>query len=356
MAFSARVTTITQNKIIPKIVDGFLSDNFIAGRLLSNSETWSGTTMDFPIKYAKNTQGGSFSGLDVHNTGTVQTRVNLSYDFKGYEIPVAIPGMDETVNGSSEVQVINLVRAEMESTTADAFDDIADLFYGDGTGNGSKDFDGFANLNDDGTTAAAVGGLTRASYPTPLNGTRTSFGGTLTLAKLRTLVHAVSGGSSESQRPDYFTSTEAEFALYEQLLTPAQVQNIETMGYPMMTRTSKRPVARTQITGVSGYEGLVFAGIPWIKDEKGVTGTVWLTNERYLKYYGKMGVRLQPLTLGTSTYDGTYNDFPKVNGLGWTGFRDSYDQFGNCGHIYLLGNNCSSQPRRLGRATSVTGV
>jgi len=87
MTFSKRVTTITQNKILPKVVDTILGDNFITFRFFSNALKWNGVTLDKPIKYQKSTLGGSFSGLDTHSTATVQDRVLMSYDLRGYEMP-----------------------------------------------------------------------------------------------------------------------------------------------------------------------------------------------------------------------------------------------------------------------------
>ena len=97
MTFSARVTSITQDLIVPSAVDAVLSDNFISYRILGNAQRWSGVTLDRPLKIAKSTLGGSFSGLDTHSTSTVETRVKASFDLRGYEMPVAIPGMDKAV-------------------------------------------------------------------------------------------------------------------------------------------------------------------------------------------------------------------------------------------------------------------
>lgn len=164
MTFSNRVITVTQDKIMPKIFDNILSDNFATFRFISNGKKWSGEKMKFPAKLAKNTQGGSFAGLDVHNTGTVQTRQFLEFDVRGYEIPVAIPGLEKVVN-RGDSQIINLVRAELESTQMDALDQIGDMIYDDGTGNDGKDFYGFGYLNDDGQTSTTVGGLSKATFP-----------------------------------------------------------------------------------------------------------------------------------------------------------------------------------------------
>ncbi len=355
MTFGNRVTSITQNTILPKIVDNILSDNFMTYRYLSNGKKWSGVTLDRPVMISTNTNGGSFSGLDTHSTSTSDTRINLSYDVRGYQIPVAIPGLEKAVNNVSESQVINMVRAELETAQMSALDAIGTMFYGDGTGNSNKDFNGLGNLDDDGTTAATVGGQSRTTYTT-LRGTRTASGGTLTLAKMATLVSAVSGGSATSQRPTVIISSETEFDLYDSLLAPTVRANYETNGMPRVTRSSKGPEFGNSLKGQGGFTALIYRGIPWVADEKASTGTVWVVNENYLDWYGLNDPELKKIELGKSI-DGVYADAPSENtGFQWTGFMRSINQYGEVAHIYLLGNMVTFQPRRHGRLTGVTGV
>src|SRR3990167_4347502 len=218
MTFTNRVTTITQDTILPKVVDTILGDNWITFRILSNAKAWSGETLKKPIKVVKSTLGGSFSGLDTHSTSTVDTRIMASFDPRGYEMPVAIPGIEKAVN-RTEAQVLNLVTVEVESAMDDACDDIGTMLYADGTGNSSKDFLGWDALNDDSTSVVTLGGLSRTTYPT-LKGTRTASGGVLDLDKIATLISAVSAGSSIRRRPSVLDSNETVWDLYESLLTP----------------------------------------------------------------------------------------------------------------------------------------
>jgi hypothetical protein len=112
MTFTARLTTVTQDEILPQVVDTILNDNFITFRFLSNARKWSGEQLKKPLKFAKSELGGSFSGLDTHSTETTSTRVLIAYDVRGYEMPVAIPGMEKAVN-RTPAQVLNLVRVVM---------------------------------------------------------------------------------------------------------------------------------------------------------------------------------------------------------------------------------------------------
>lgn len=354
MQFSTRVTSITQDKILPKVFDNILSDNFAAYRFVSNGKKWSGETLKRPVKLVQSTLGGSFSGLDTHSTSTVNSRRTMYYYLKAYEIPVAVPRLDKLVN-STDAQVIDLVKAEMESSAMDALDDIGDMFYGDGTGNASKDFEGLGNLVDDGTTASTVGGLSRTTW-TSLAGTRTASGGLMTLTKLGTLHVNVSGGSASKQKPTLIISDETVWNLYESLLTPTVQANYNANGYPMVTRRSRGAIPAGQLKGAQGFSSLIYRGVPWVADELSTSQTVWMLNENYLDWYGIKDPDMTQVSLG-STHEGTYSEAPSdFTGLQFSGMMRPVNQYGDVGHIYLFGNLTTFQPRRHGRLTGVTGV
>jgi len=356
MTFADRLTTVTQDEILPQAIDAVLAGNFIAFRFLSNAKRWNGVSMKKPIKIAKNELGGSFSGLDTHSTATVDTRRMLEYDVRGYEIPIAIPGMEKAVN-RTPAQVINLVRIEVESTQDDAMDEIGDMLYLDGTGNGSKDFLGLDALVDDGTSVATFGGLTRTDYDPYLDSTRTASGGTLTLAKLATLTSAISIGGGPRHRPSVFVSDETRWNLYETLLSPTIRENYNAFGLPSITRTSKAPLRGAELGGAAGYVSLSYRGIPWVSDEKSTAQTIWALNENFLSWYGLKDSDLKQINMGGGTIDGPYAEAPSKNiGFQWTGFMRPINQYGEVAHLYLLGNLINWNARPFGRLTEVTGV
>lgn len=355
MTFGTRLTTITQDEMLPTAVDTILGDNWITFRILSSAKKWSGVTLDRPIKITKSTLGGSFSGLDTFSTASVSTRIEASYDLRGYEMPISIGGMEKAAN-RTPAEVINLVKIETESATQDAMDDLGDMLYADGTGNSSKDFLGWDALDDDGTSVDSVGGISRTTYTT-WKSTRTASGGTLTLTKLGTLLAAVSAGSAAKQQPTCLVSDETVWALYESLLTPTQRANYEAFGLPLMTRTSKAPVTAAQARGSAGFVSLTYRGIPWIADEKSTAQTIWAVNENYLDWYGCNDPDMKAINLGSSTIDGVYNSAPSANvGFQFTGFMRPINQYGEVAHLILLGNQVTWNPKRHGRLTGVTGV
>jgi len=351
MNFTNRVLTTTQDKIVPKVFDNFLSDNFVTFRFVGNGKKWVGETLKFPVKIGKNTLGGSFSGLDQHSTDAVETRTNMSYELKAYEIPVAIPGLDRLVN-ASEAQVINLVKTEMESSAQDGMDDVADMFYSDSTGNSGKDFEGAANLVDDTTT---VGNLSRTTYPT-LVSSILDFGGTMTLTKLATVFSGASGGSGAKQKPTLIDSDETVWDLYESVLSPTVTANYNAVGLPVVTRSSKGAIPNGQLRGSSGYTSLIYRGVPWVADEKATSSVLYMFNENYYEWYGINDPDMTQPNFGSSI-DGALAEIPsKYAGLNWSGLMKPVNQYGTVGHIYLFGNFAASQPRRHGKGEDITGV
>jgi len=197
MSFGTRVTTTTQSKLLPKVVDTVLNSNVFATRVLGKASKWNGERMKFPIKHAKNATGTSFSGFDTFSTAATDNRVNLEFTPKFYQMTVSLP-MDELSVNATEEKVLDLAKLEMQSTAQDMADDIGTLFYGDGTGNGSKDFMGLEGIVDDGTNVATYGALSRTTYSSQLRSTVTASSGLLSLAKMATLYSAVTSGSQKT--------------------------------------------------------------------------------------------------------------------------------------------------------------
>jgi len=147
MAFGTRVTTTTQDFLVPKVVDTILNSNVLASRMIRKAKKWRGETMKFPVKHKKNTTGTSFSGFDSFSTSATDNRINLSFNPKFYQITIALP-LDELSANATDERVLDLAAVEMEGSAHDMADDIGTLFYADGTGNSSKDFLGLEAIVD----------------------------------------------------------------------------------------------------------------------------------------------------------------------------------------------------------------
>lgn len=359
MVFPERVLALTQDALLPKVVDNVLGSNVMLFRLIGNAKQGKGESIKKAIKYQSSGTAGSFSGLDTFSAAQLDTKVRLSFDMRGYRQPVAISGMEAVANAVPETQVTDLVKEALEESQQEMMDGLGDIIYGNGTGNSNKDPLGIGAVADDGTDVSTYGTLSRTTYSV-LNATRTASGGTLTLAKLATLFSNISSGTGKSS-PTIIVSNETVWDLYEQLLTPSVRENYTMFGNYSVGRTGGGTRPKEGLVGTQGFVAVTYKGIPWVRDEKCTAQTVFMLNENWLDWYGwdaKGKFGYNKVSLGSSQIEGLYSEAPmsQFSGFNWSGFRAPTNQFGGIADIILLGNLMSFQPRRHGRLTGVTGV
>jgi len=362
MLFSERVLSLTQDYLLPKVVDNVLGSNILSLKLISNAKQGKGESIKKAIKYQSSGTMSSFAGLDAFTASQLNTKVRLQYDMRGVRIPVAISGMEAVANGVAETQVTDLVVEALEESQMELMDGVGTQLYGNGTGNSSKDFIGIGAIVDDGTDVTTIGQLSRTTYPV-LNATRTASGGTLSLDKLATLYSAISSGSKLTT-PTLLISNETVWDLYEQLLTPMVRESYSQTGFYNVTSAEgmvKGSNSHEGLSGMQGFTAVSYKGIPWVRDEKATSQTVFMLNEQWLDFYGwdaKGQFGYNKIELGTKTVEGVYVEPPmsQHTGFNWSGFRAPTNTFGGVADIIILGNLTSWQPRRQGRLTGVTSV
>jgi len=358
MDFSDQVKALTQEVLIPKVVDGVLNSNILPLRLLGNAKEGKGYDVRKSIKYQNSGSATSFAGLDTFSAAQLNTRIKMIYDMRAAREPVAISGMDATANSSAESQT-DLVQEALEETQQELIDAIGTMIYGTGTGNSNKDFLGLGAIVDDGTDVTTLGGLTRSSYAFSY-GTRTASGGTITLAKLATLFSAISAGSGNDS-PSLMVSNETVWDLYEQLLTPMVREQYTSMGYYDVGRTGGAKRAGQGLVGTQGFVAVTYKGIPFVRDEKATSQNLFMLNEKWLQWYGwdsKGFAGYNKIAFTSNEIEGEYSEPPMSNFTGFnsSGLKTPTNQFGVIADIILMGNLTSWQPRRQGRLTGITGV
>lgn len=349
MAFTNRVLSTTQDKIIPKVVDTVLNSNVLLTRELSATKKWKGETLKFPVKLTTNTTGTSFVGYDTFSTAAVQTRNLLAFSPAFYQITVSLPLDELSVNAVDETKVIDLIDVECTSTAQDMADSLGTIFYADGTGNGSKDPLGLAALVDDGTTVSTIGGLTRSTNPT-LKGTVTASSGVVSLSKLATLYTAITSGSV---KPTLGLTTPTVFNLFESLLQPQEriVKSVSAMkGKGRLDKVSDEGMV-----GGTGFTGLYYRGVPVLADEKCTSQAFIFVNEDYLDFYALPVAMTQPVKYKFNMDGNDYNT-PLGLGFSWSGFIKPTNSASVVGHIYLGGQFITNNPKRHGKLTGITSV
>lgn len=335
--YGQRIQTTVQTKYLPFVVDTVLNSNVLFQRVVRGSKKWGGRTLRVPVKVSKNTTGQSFRGFDTFSTAATDNRQFMEFTPSFYQITCALPG-DELSVADTEDKVLDLMKLTIQSDTEDMADDLGTIFYADGTGNGSKDPLGLAALVDDGSSVSTIGGLSRSTYPT-LAGTVTSSSGTLTLAKIDTLWNAVTSGS---QKPTAFYTTETVFSLYGQLLRPQE-------------RIVKDASSMKGMKGGTGFAALEYNAKPILADEKATSGMLAAVNEDYIDFYALPFFNAKPVAY-KSQIEGNDYEAPIGLGFSWSDWIVPANAGAVVGHIYFGGQFITTNPKRHGKLTVITGI
>src|SRR3990167_11506340 len=335
--YGQRIQTTIKQKYLPFLVDTVLNSNVLFQRVVRAAKKWNGRTLRVPVKVSKNQTGVSFSGFDTFSTAATDNRQFLEFTPSFYQITVALPG-DELSVADTEDKVLDLMRLTIQSDTEDMADDLGVIFYSDGTGNSSKDPLGLAALVDDGTSVATIGGLSRSTYTT-LKSTVTASGGRLTLAKVDTLWSNVVSGS---QKPTAFYTTETVFNLYGQLLRPQE-------------RIVKEAGKMKGLVGGTGFTALEYNAKPIIADEKCTSGALIGVNENFVDFYALPFFNAKPVSY-KSQIEGNDYEAPVGLGFSWSDWIIPANSGSVVGHIYFGGQFITTNSKRHGKLTGITGI
>lgn len=342
----SRLNTTTNTYLLPKIVDSVLRENILTVKVLTEpgKDSWRGEQIKKSIKVVKNTNGTSFAGFQTLPSQAVNTRQYLLFPAKFYQIDVTLPLTDMAINATDDDRIVDLAEAEMTSTAEDMADDIGTIFYSNGLGNGGLDFNGLANIVDDGTTAASYGGLSHTTYSV-INSTVTASSGTLSLVKMATLYNAITDGTV---MPTLGTTDRATYSLYEQLIEP---KNRIYLTVPEIRKMKEG------LAGTAGFTTLDYKGFPIMADRKATSGTLFFLNEDFLEFTAIEKIPMvEPVKFIEKEFEG--NDYENVKGLGfhWTGWVKPVNQLALVGRVILGGEFWSSNPRRHGKLTNITTI
>jgi hypothetical protein len=335
--YGQRIQTTVQTEYLPFVVDTVLNSNVLFQRFVRAGKKWNGRTLRVPIKYKKNTTGQSFRGFDTFSVAATDNRQFMEFTPSFYQITCALPG-DELSVADTENKVLDLMKLTIQSDTEDMADDLGTIFYADGTGNGSKDPLGLAALVDDGNSVSSIGGLDRGTYAT-LCSTVTASSGTLTLAKVDTLWAAVTSGA---QKPTAIYTTEAVYNFYGQLLRPQE-------------RINKDASLMKGLTGGTGFTGLNYLGKPVLMDEKCTSGAFIMLNEDFIDWYALPFFGSKPVAY-KGQIEGNDYDAPLGLGFSWSDWIIPANAGSVVGHIYFGGQFITTNPKRHGKLTSITGI
>jgi len=335
-AVSAFVTTTTQTRLLPKVVDQVLNGNVLTMRLLRQSVPWrTGTQINIPVNLSDITAVGSYFGFDALSTTQENIRQRATFDPSQYYVSIPISGIQTAIN-QGDAAVIDLVATEINWRAKRLSDSMGDGVYSDGTGNAGKDILGIRAAIDDTTLVATYGGITRATSPR-WNATVTAQVGGLSLPNLAADFDAAQRGDDA---PTLMVTTPAVFSIYEALLTPTVSHQFSQNDYRLVENTGGVGSTMVRVGGTvaagQGFRALTFRGIPFVSDEKCTAQELYTINENHLKFYtiNRPGQSIR-------------------NGFAWTGFKEPGNQDAVVGQLLWAGQLICDAPRTMARRTGI---
>ena len=305
--FDAVLATTLKN-YLPKLEDNIFTARPLVFFLKEAGQVrpiGGGTHIVLPLIYAVNSTAGSYAGYDAIPT-TPQDGISAAqYDWKQYAVSISISGIEEAKNNSEE-EVIDLLESKIMQAEETTYEKMDQMFFGDGTGNGGKDWNGLGNLvNQNTTTVGNIDPAANAFWQSY----RETTAEVLSLAKMNTAYNTVSVGND---RPNVILTTQTLFEKYESLLQP-QLRFTDTR------------------TADAGFQNLLFKGAPITYDTYVGTGLVYFLNTRYIRLTGHRDVWWKP-----------------------TPFVRPENQDARYAQILVYGNLCVSNRKRQGVLTAKT--
>ena len=223
-----------------------------------------GTKIVEPLIYGQNSTVGSYSGYDTISLTAQEGITAAEFEWKQYAASIAISGIEEAKN-NGEQEIINLLEAKIMQAEESMREGFNQMFFGNGTGNSGKNWNGLGNLV---SSVGTVGGINRAtagnefwrSYVNPNSGT-------LSLTNMATAYNTVSVGNDH---PDMILTTQTLYQKYEALLQP-QLRYTDTK------------------TADAGFQNLLFKAAPVVYDVHCPAGYMYVLNSKYLSLVGHSG-------------------------------------------------------------------
>ena len=218
-----------------------------------------GTKIVEPLIYGLNGTVGSYSGYDSLALTPQEGISAAEFEWRQYAASISISGIEEAKNNGDQ-EIINLLEAKIMQAEESMREGFNTMFFGDGTGNSSKNWNGLGNLIESGNTVGGIDSSTYTWWQSYEENTATA----LTLAQMATAYNTVSVGNDH---PDTLLTTQTLFEKYEALLQP-NLRYTDTK------------------TADAGFQNLLFKAAPVMYDTGCTAGTFFFLNSKYLTLVG----------------------------------------------------------------------
>ena len=268
------ILSTTLKNYIPKLTDNIFSARPLFYALTNGQpirRISGGAKIVVPVIYGTNSTAGSYDGTDTIST-TAQTGISAAeYSWKQYAATVTISGIEEAKN-NGEAQIIDLLEGKIFQTQETVIENMNTMFFGNGTGNSSKDWLGLNALV--GSTGSPGGiDATDADNSWWRSAVTNQGSAAITLASMATLYNNCSVGNDQ---PTIGITGQNQYEAYEALLVD-QIRYTDTD------------------MADGGFQNLLFKGCPLTFDGtlEG-EGKLFLLNTKYLQLVAHSDVWFKP--------------------------------------------------------------
>ena len=264
--FDALLSTTLAN-YRDQLTDNVFTDRVLTNHLMSKGRIRmlnGGTKIVEPLIYGTNATVASYSGYDSISLAAQTGITAAEYEWKQYAASIAISGIEEAKN-NGEQEIINLLEAKIMQAEESMREGFNTMFYADGTGNSSKDWNGLGNIIE---ASGTVGNINRATVGNEYwKSYEENTSAALTIAQMATAYNTVSIGNDH---PDLVLTTQTLFEKYEALLQP-NLRYTDTK------------------TADAGFQNLLFKAAPVVFDAACPSGVMFFMNSKYITLVGHSG-------------------------------------------------------------------
>ncbi|MBI3232094.1 MAG: hypothetical protein HYZ51_03385, partial [Candidatus Doudnabacteria bacterium] len=109
------------------------------------------------------------------------------------------------------------------------------------------------------------------------------------------------------------------------------------------------------LKGGTGFVGLQYNGVPVLMDEKATAQTFFMLNEDFMDFYALPYYGAKPVAY-KGQIEGNDYDSPMGLGFSWSDWIIPANSASVVGHIYFGGQFITSNPKRHGKLTGITGI
>jgi len=255
-----------------------------------------GRYLEIPLAYAKNETVTSLDKGDTISISDTKFLTVAQYEWKFVAGSIVRYYTDDAKNKSKQ-QHLSLANAKIDNLERSMVDKFEAFMFGDGTGNGSKDPEGFGNLVDaTPDTARTVGNIAQTTYTWWKNKQAASSGSAAVylLSDMRKLYNNCSTGQA-SDVPDMIVTTQTVAEYYEdEVQEQKQIVN-QTSGDAMMITVT-------------------FKGIPVVWSSQCTAGYMYFLNSKFI------GLNVDPdINMTMTEWKTIPNQLDRVAQIVWKG-------------------------------------